>query len=200
MTPQTDTSPQPMPAQRRPQLPSRPPAPKKRRMRPLGIFLMLGCFGVFAGLFLVFVFIVAVFSNPGPVLTGDHTILRLNIDGEIVPYEPPGPFEFLLGQGAPQMHEFLDMIEAAAKEPNIEGILLEIGPNVLSWAQSEELYGALKGFSETGKWIVAYGEAWNEQDYFLASIANEVFMTPEGLLEVDGFVASATYYADLLQR
>ena len=59
---------------------------------------------------------------------------------------------------------------------------------------------ALVDFKSTGKWIVAFGELWQEREYYLASAADEIYMVPEAMLFLDGFRSKTNFYADLLEK
>ena len=125
--------------------------------------------------------------------------LHLKISGVIQEHQPPAPFEFLL-QPSFHLHDYIALIEKARLDPKIEGIFLEIGLSNLGWAQAEDLRDALMAFRSHGKWLVAYGEVWEEREFFLATTADEIYMPPGAHLALDGFAYRATFYSDLLTK
>ena len=68
---------------------------------------------------------------------------------------------------------------------NIEGILLELSSVPSGLATIEEIRNALIKFKESGKFIVSYGEVYSQKAYYLASVADEVYLNPEGYVAID---------------
>lgn len=99
---------------------------------------------------------------------------------------------------------FVDMlrsIASAADDPNIRGIYLYMGSTYpLSWGKSEELRQALSDFSESGKPVLAYADAYSQQGYFVASVADSVYLNPSGMMEFRGIGAESLFFKDLLDR
>ena len=99
---------------------------------------------------------------------------------------------------------FSDMmrsIAAAANDEKIKGIYLYMGSSFpYSWGRSEELRTALTRFGESGKPILAYADAYTQQGYFVASVADSIYLNPSGLLEFRGIGAEGLFYKDLLDK
>jgi len=176
----------------------RRPQPKQR-----SLFLPLFLLGIF--LFLVaglafFAFFVMSFRTQRPVKVAAKSVLKLQVSGVIPEFVPANPVNVLLDRRPIVFLDYLHMVNTARRDDRIEGIFLEIGPSSLSWAQMEELRVALDKFRESGKWVISFGEIWQEQEYFLASVANQAFMAPEGILLLDGLMSRVTFYADIFKK
>ena len=92
-------------------------------------------------------------------------------------------------------------IDAAAEDQNIKGIYLYFGPEYPhSWGHSEELRQALTRFSDSGKPVLAYSDSYTQQGYFVASIADSIYLNPGGGLDFRGLGAEVLYYKELLDK
>ena len=92
-------------------------------------------------------------------------------------------------------------IDAAAEDQNIKGIYLYFGPEYPhSWGRSEELRQALTRFSDSGKPVLAYSDSYTQQGYFVASIADSIYLNPGGGLDFRGLGAEVLYYKELLDK
>ena len=176
----------------------RRPKPKQR-----SLFLPLFLLGIFlflvAGLAFIAFFMMS-FRTQRPVKVAAKSVLRLQVSGLIPEFVPANPVNVLLDKRPIVFLDYLHMVNTARRDDRIEGIFLEVGPSSLSWAQTEELRIALGKFKQSGKWVVSFGEIWQEQEYFLASVADDVFMAPEGILLLDGLMSRTTFYADIFEK
>jgi len=185
---------------RRP-VPPRPPGRGTRKKRSIMMpLLIIGFLGFIFVAFLGVLFLFFLFKEPAPATVSRSTVLSLKIEGQISEYAPPGPFEAFLNRPVFHLTDYLDLIHKAQRDPKIKGMLLQVGITSLGWAQVEELRSALLSFQESGKWIVATGGLWQEREYFLASLADEVYMSSQGVLNLDGFMASTSFYGDLFKK
>lgn len=140
------------------------------------------------------------------------SVLRIKLNGEIVERvgeESPlrivnaVSFMSLFTQGSPStigLDRALEAIKKAATSENVEGIYLEGGSLHGSPAELRELRQALLDFEESGKWIIAYGDSYNRSAYYVASVADEVFLNPLGLLDWSGMASEVMFYTGLLDK
>ena len=115
----------------------------------------------------------------------------------------PNPSEVLLGGVSSQLtlRQAVTAIREAAEDENIAGLYLRGGSGMgAGLAAQLELRKAIEAFQDSGKPVVAYGLAWDEQEYWLASVADTVFMNPFGQLEMNGLVAEVMYQAEALSK
>ena len=68
------------------------------------------------------------------------------------------------------------------------------------FASLEEIRNALKDFKESGKFVVAYGDAYTQGLYYLSSVADKVLLNPQGMLEWRGLAATPMFFKDLLEK
>ena len=96
----------------------------------------------------------------------------------------------------------LRAIEAAASDDRIKGIYLRMngGGGVAGTALLEELREALEEFGQTGKFIVAYNEVYSQGQYYLASVADRIYMQPEGGMDWSGLSMNLMFYKGLFDK
>ena len=96
----------------------------------------------------------------------------------------------------------LRAIEAAADDSRIKGIYLRMngGGGVTGSALLEELREALEEFKQSGKFIVAYNETYSQGQYYLASVADKIYMQPEGGMDWSGLASNVMFYKGLMDK
>lgn len=96
----------------------------------------------------------------------------------------------------------LRAIEAAADDDRIEGIYLRLNGEggVAGMAQLEELREAIDSFKQSGKFVVAYNETYSQGEYYLASVADKIYMQPQGGMEWAGLAMNVTFYKGLFDK
>ncbi len=120
----------------------------------------------------------------------------LNLTGPIKE-EPPQGF---LGSRGTSFFDIIDAIHEAANDKNINSLILRFDAVKTSFASAEELKNSLIDFRKTGKPIIAYIDNGGNLDYYLATVADKIYMNPTGLLELDGLSATATYYKGTMDK
>ena len=98
------------------------------------------------------------------------------------------------------MNDILNNIDAAAIDPNIEGIFLDLSTIGTSSANIEEIRNRLISFKESGKFIISYGEAYTQSAYYLASVSDKIYMLPDGVLDIHGISSQSMFYKHLLEK
>src|SRR5689334_19322433 len=101
------------------------------------------------------------------------TTLVLDFRDELLEDMPAGARSRLFYKETPTLWDHLRALDHAAKDPHVEAVLLELDGIDMGWAKSEELRDKLLELQEKGKKVVAYIESGEDQDYFLASSADE---------------------------
>ena len=115
-----------------------------------------------------------------------NSVLKLLLDGQIADREKENPFKdfgdlgTLMDQGGSGLNTMLDKISKAKNDDKIKGIFLYAKNLEAGFATIEELRGALEGFKKSGKFIYSYAENYGQKEYYLASVANKVFLNPQG--------------------
>ena len=98
------------------------------------------------------------------------------------------------------MNDILNNIDAAATDPNIEGIFLDLSTIGTSSANIEEIRNRLISFKESGKFIISYGEAYTQSAYYLASVSDKIYMLPDGVLDIHGISSQSMFYKHLFEK
>lgn len=132
-----------------------------------------------------------------------NSILFLDLNGSVEERVEENPLASIIDSE----HNFygLDEIIAAIKEAkaneNIKGIYLQAGAvEGASGASLEEIRGELASFKESGKFIVAYGDQYSQELYYLATVADKLILNPQGSIAWHGLASSPIFYKDLLEK
>ncbi|MGB1020683.1 MAG: signal peptide peptidase SppA, partial [Flavobacteriaceae bacterium] len=161
--------------------------------------------GTFSALGLLLFFFLLLISAAGALLSGEtetkslkeQSVLDLNLNIPLTERNPiTDPLQEVLGLseeilGLPQL---LRSIDLAASDENIEGIRLRAEYVSAGWAQTHTVRKALEKFKASGKFIIAYGDFFTQKSYFLASVADSIFLNPMGNLELKGLASEVLYY------
>ena len=132
-----------------------------------------------------------------------NSILRIKLQGEIVERAGDESPMDILNQdddGSIGLDQALEALKKAAKNDNVKGIYLEGGALYAYPAELQELRQGLLKFKESGKWIVAYGDSYSRGAYYLCSVADEIYLNPEGDLSWTGMSSLPIFYTGLLNK
>ena len=134
-----------------------------------------------------------------------NSVLYMKLDYSIPDRTVDNPFgginfQTMESQDQTGLNDILRNIEHAKTDSNIKGIYLELSSIPTSPASLQEIRDKLIEFKESGKFIVTYGESYSQTAYYLASIADKVFLNPEGMLDLHGMASQITFYKHLLDK
>lgn len=98
------------------------------------------------------------------------------------------PQDYLQGNtdGTIGLAETMAALRKAKTDNKIKGIYIEAGGCGLNLAQSQELREGLADFKKSGKWVVAYGDAYHAGDYYISTVADKVYLNPQGMIRWRG--------------
>lgn len=96
--------------------------------------------------------------------------------------------------------DIIAALEEAAQDDKIKGISILNSSNSLGIAQTKALRDALDQFKKSGKFIVAYSNAYSQKDYYLNSVADTIFLNPQGELDFKGLATEVMYFKDLQEK
>ena len=144
-------------------------------------------------------------NNDTEVNVKENSILHINISEiSVVERTSENPFDGLTFSGdiakTISLKQVLDNIEKAKKDENIKAIYINTSFVNAGISQIEEIRNKLLEFKQTGKFIIAYSEVYNQAAYYLASVANKIYLNPEGIIEIKGLSASIMFYKGLLEK
>ena len=153
--------------------------------------------------FIVFIGIVASFGTTPTYNLKKNTILKIDLNGVISDRENTSPLDFLIsGSSIPNLglNDILSSIKKAKENDYIKGIYLNAGQLMTGYASIQPIREALIDFKESGKFIVAYGENFNHRSYFICSVADEVYMNPEGIFDFRGLANSIQFNKNIFEK
>lgn len=172
---------------------------------------ILGIIIVHIIMFFVFIGIIGAitsFSSP-TIEVKDNTILRLSLKTAIPDRASENPLQnFNLMTMMPEkqigLNKILEYIDNASKDSRIKGIYLdltEINSNFGALATIDEIRNALLRFKKSGKFIYSYSNlGYSQKSYYLATVADSLFVNPETPLLLTGMSANISFYKDLLKK
>ena len=173
-------------------------------------YLLASVLGVFIAMVLFFFFTLGIFtgiisSASKTVEIAKNSTLWIQLNGEIVDRKLPNPFEELNFFSSEQpvslgLNEILKHIDKAKTDPNINGIYLNLMDLRTGYATVEEIRENLKEFKKSGKFIYAYSNMLSQKAYYLASVADSLFINPEGGVDLRGISAQRTFFKNALDK
>ncbi|MBQ5957853.1 MAG: signal peptide peptidase SppA [Bacteroidales bacterium] len=98
------------------------------------------------------------------------------------------------------LNEILRNIEHAKADPKIKGIYMELSSIPTSTATLEEIRNKLIEFKQSGKFIAVYGETLSQSAYYVASVADKIWLNPEGMIDLHGMASQIMFYKHLLEK
>lgn len=161
------------------------------------VLVLLGIFKIFS-----FIGIIgAIGSSQDNTVVAKNSFLKLDLTKAVNERTPDELAAFLEKGSTVGFNDMVRSIIAAAEDSRIDGIYLYMGSMFpMSWGMSEELRQALLHFSESGKPILAYADVYSQQGYFVASVADSIYLNPSGMLEFRGIGAESLFFKDLLDK
>lgn len=162
----------------------------------------------FVWFFLLIIFFVGVaaLSQSSTTVVEPKSVLRIDLAESIVdapvndPFSEFDPMSMNMQKSISNM-DVMHAIGAAATDPNIEGIYINFdGAGIVTTSLLEEVRGYLKNFKEEGKFIVAYGETYSQGGYYLASVADSLYLNPAGQMDWRGLAMQVMFYKGLLDK
>ena len=173
---------------------------------------LAGLLAVVVGTFLVFflwIFILLGIAGSMDKSVAVHPESILKIDFSEVLTDAPSSdplagIDLMTLQTTRQLSLFkaLRAIEAAGADDRIKGIYLRMNGEggVTGSALLEELREALLEFKQSGKFIIAYNETYSQGQYYLASVADKIYLQPEGGMDWSGLASNVMFYKGLLDK
>ncbi|NVJ86313.1 MAG: signal peptide peptidase SppA [Algoriphagus sp.] len=159
--------------------------------------------------FLLFFGLIGIIAASGEkeVSVEDNSILHLNLNGRALVERTSdedlnfGPFGNPFGGGLQAgLVNLKKAIREAKTNDKIQGIYLNTGLILAGQANLLELREELESFKESGKFIIAYDEAYSEGGYYLASVADEVYLNPMGAIDFNGLASEVIFLKGFFEK
>ena len=163
--------------------------------------------GIFISVFIMFLVFAAIgmaFSQEEEISVKNNSILTLKLDKTIKDYAPKSddPFEMIfdLGDNKIGLNNIISAIENAKGDDNIKGISIEALQIDAGFAQLQSLRNKLLEFKETGKFITAFADYYDQKNYYLSSSADSIYVNPVGAVDFKGLGGEIIYYKDFQDK
>ncbi len=160
-------------------------------------------FSIVMGVFMVMSMVGIVASGEQTKSIKDNSVLVLNLSGTLDERAQADPMAFIKGEDteATGLDDMLTAIRKAKANDKVKGIYIEAGAFAAdSYASLQAVRKALADFRSSGKWIVAYSDSYSQSTYYLASVANKVWVNPQGMIDWHGLASQKIYLKDLLEK
>lgn len=148
-----------------------------------------------------------VFRGSAPAPLPERAALLLNMSGTVVEQKSlVDPLQAILSEPSPLEHEVLlrdvlDSIRVAADDPAISALVMELDDLVyVGISKTQEIVEALEVFRDSGKPIIAVGDYYTQDQYLLASHADEVIVHPFGGVALEGYSSYRNYFREALDK
>lgn len=165
---------------------------------------MVGMFGFF-----IVIGVIGMMSIIGMIASGNaaqnvekNSVFVLNLSGTISEQGSENPLSMFTGDNSLNsgLNDILSAIKKAKANDDIKGIYIEAGALMTNYATLQEIRNALDDFRKSGKWIVAYGDFYTQGAYYVASVADKVYINPKGAVDWHGIGAQTMFYKDLMAK
>ena len=165
---------------------------------------MVGMFGFF-----IVMGVIGMMSIIGMIASGNaaqnvekNSVFVLNLSGTISEQGSESPLSMFTGDNSLNsgLNDILSSIKKAKANDDIKGIYIEAGALATNYATLQEIRNALADFRKSGKWIVAYGDFYTQGAYYVASVANKVYINPKGIVDWHGIGAQTMFYKDFMAK
>lgn len=165
---------------------------------------MVGMFGFF-----IVMGVIGMMSIIGMIASGNaaqnvekNSVFVLNLSGTISEQGSENPLSMFTGDNSLNsgLNDILSSIKKAKANDDIKGIYIEAGALATNYATLQEIRNALADFRKSGKWIVAYGDFYTQGAYYVASVANKVYINPKGIVDWHGIGAQTMFYKDFMAK
>ena len=170
----------------------------------LTIFCCIG--GFFMTVWLVSMIALASSSSSSTTVAQEHSVYVLSLSGSVVDNATDDYSSYLQMLRDPDadqpigLNDIIDNIKKAKENENIDGIYLRGGELACGYAIKKSIRDALLDFKESGKFIIAYAENYGQGSYYLASVADKVYLNSNGSLDWCGMAANVMFYSRLMEK
>ncbi|MCM2301613.1 MAG: S49 family peptidase, partial [Flavobacteriaceae bacterium] len=162
---------------------------------------IIGVFIAFGIVFFLLILLASAIETDEVITVKSQSVLKLSFDDKILKdYAPKdeSPLGMLLEMDGKYISfdQVLNAIDNAKTDTNIDGISIEMNFLSAGMAQTQALRRKLMEFKETGKFVSAYADFYEQKNYYLSSVSDSVFINPLGMLDFRGLSTEVLYFKD----
>ena len=172
----------------------------------LAVFVALILFSVVSGIVSVAMLSALAAIGTAETTLQDNSVLRINLTGSLTERVNEDGLEYILAQANNQptplgLNDLRSALDKAATSDQIEGVYLNCGSLSASPASAQELRSLLENFkTESGKPIYAYGDNYSQAAYWIASVADTMFLNPQGTIGLVGMATQIPFFRKALDK
>ena len=150
--------------------------------------------------FLVVLFFAAM--KPSKLILPSNAVLVIDAAGQIEEQRTPDIFSAFNGSTVPVLHDYVDAIDAAAKDSHITGLVVRIAPLETGWGKLDEIRSHLLAFRKSGKPSICYlgYDGIGNPEYYLASACQQIWLVPTAPVSIRGMMAEALFFRGTLDK
>jgi protease IV len=169
-------------------------------MRKFLLGVLVGVLVAVVGIVIIVLVIGRLAASKQPTIAAD-SVLVLTLEDDI-PEVPPVDIllPFLPSQGVPTVRDVWASLRAAATDNRIKAVVLQPQNLSIGWGKLQEFHEELVAFKASGKPLYALLRAPRTREYYLASVADKIFLSPEDMLDVKGLLVEAVYLKGTLDK
>lgn len=142
-------------------------------------------------------------SNAATTPVEKNSVFTLQLSGLMEERTFDNPLNMITGQVTTNLglDHILKSIEKAKNNEDIKGIYIEAGAfSSDTPASTHAIREALLDFKKSGKWIVAYADTYEQSTYYICSVADKIFLNPDGIIDWHGLASTPYFLKDLLAK
>jgi len=142
-------------------------------------------------------------SSASTTQVEENSVFTLMLSGQLEERTQSNPFAKYMGQAAENLglDEIIDAIHKAKNNDDIKGIYIEAGVfSADTPASMHAIREALLDFKKSGKWIVAYADSYTQSTYYICSVADKLYLNPQGMVDWHGLASTPYFVKDLLAK
>jgi protease-4 len=156
-------------------------------------------------LFVGFISSLASFTESKTPAVPSSAVMALNFSPAVTEQSIEDPFSALnpfsnASLKSTSILDFVQTIDNAASDPRIKFIYMNLNNVNAGISHIEEIRGALSRFRESGKPIIAYADNYSQGAYYLASVADKIYLNPSGMSTLTGLTLNTLFFKDLLDK
>ncbi len=159
--------------------------------------------GLIMGIFFVISLVGLAASSASTVPVEKNSVFTFMLSGQVDERVQEDFVAQLSGQVSENMglDDIVTSIKKAKENEDIKGIYIEAGLfSVDAPATAHAIREALLDFKKSGKWIIAYGDSYTQTEYYICSVADKIYMNPQGMVDWHGLAANPYFLKDFLAK
>lgn len=162
--------------------------------------VLVGLIATIVGLVIIVLAIGRLAAHKRPTIEA-NSVLVLALEGNIPEANTVDiPIPFIQSPGGPAIRDLWTSLREAGRDHRIKAIVLQPRNLLIGWAKLEEIHGELLDFKKSGKPVYAFLQGAGSKEYYLASAADRIYMSPDDMLNVKGLLLEAMYFKNTLDK